>query len=245
MHLPLLKVMLILTVLRTLREEKLRNQPTSSDFVSLPEGAHRSLSQVSRPFSCLPPNGQPPSTPARDTQKYLYFIPVLAWTVSCSDSPCRCRNFSSCFSSAARLSFPGQPAAGGQALGTALCFLPFRRASLGFCKLGLWGGISAQEGLYKCMVHARGCEERPSMPSGCPSAGSSGAPTPQSAGRRAQCHHAPTGTRRRELGCVAQEDHGATERYFSPSHSLYYCNWLVLIDAQDGFWPRSAILFIC
>lgn len=235
MYLALLKVMLILMVLRKLREEKLLKQTTSSDFVGLPEGVHRSLSQVSRGFSCLPPNRQPPSTPARDMQKYLYFIPVSARTVSCSDSPCRCRNFSSCFSSAARLGFPGQPAAGGQVLGTALCFLPFRSTSLGFCRLGLWVGISAQAGLYKCMVHTRSYKERPSMLSRRWSVGSSGASTLQSAERRARCHHTPTSTRWYELDCVAQEDYRTMERYLSPSHSLYYCNWLILIDAQDGF----------
>lgn len=244
MPLALLEVLLILTVLRKLKE-KLPKQTASSDFVSLPEGVHRLLSQVSCSFSCLPPNSRPPSTPARDMQKYLYFIPVSARTVSCSDSPCRCKNFSSCFSSAARLSFPGQPAAGGQARGATLCFLPFRSASLGFCRLGLWGGISAQAGLYKCMVHTWSCKESPSMPSRCWSVGSSGAYTLQSAERRAQCHHTPTSTRRYELGCVAQEDHRTMEQYFSPSHSLYYCNWLILIDAQDGFWPRSATSFIC
>lgn len=40
MHLALLKVVLILTMLRKLRGEKLLKQTTSSDAVSLPEGAH-------------------------------------------------------------------------------------------------------------------------------------------------------------------------------------------------------------
>lgn len=252
MHFAWLKVLLILRVLRNLREEKLLKQTTSPGFVSLPEGAHgraqadhgdrQLLTLVPLNFSCVLTNSPPPSPPARAVQKYLYFIPVSARTVSCSDSPWRCRNFSSCFSWAAGLGCPGQPAAGGPALGTTLCFLPFRSASLGFWRLGLWGGMSAQLGLYKCMVHTL---RRPSMPSRYRSVGSSRASTLQSAERRAQCHHAPTSTRRYELGYVAQEDHRTMERYFSPSHSLYYCNWLILIDAQDGFWPRSAILFSC
>jgi len=131
----------------------------SSDVVSPPEGVHRLFSQVCHSSRCSRLNSQPPSTPSRDVQEYLYFIPVSARTVSCSDSPCRCRNFSSCFSSAAGLSFADQPAAGGQALGTTLGFFPFRSASLGFCRLGLWGGMSAQEGLYKCMVDTRSCRD--------------------------------------------------------------------------------------
>lgn len=125
------------------------------------------LSQVPCSLSCLLPCRQPPNTPSRHMQKYLYFIPVSARTVSCSDSPCRCRNFSSCFSSVAWLSFPGQPTAGGQALRPTLCFLPFKSASLGFCRLGLWGGISAQAGLYKCMVHTWSCKGRPLVTRKC------------------------------------------------------------------------------
>lgn len=173
--------------------------------------------------------------------EYLYFIPVSARTVSCSDSPCRRRNLSSCLSSASRLRCPRQPAAGGQARGAALCFLPLRGASPGFCRLGLWGGMSAQEGLYRCMVRAGAAGTLSAQQTrGC------GAPAvpfqPKARGEESAVPSQPRCPRCHELGRLAP---GTVERHLSPPYSLYYCNWLILADARGEFWPKSAILFIC
>lgn len=151
MHLPLLEA-----VLMSCGAQLAERSPSSSRHrwvsaacpaVHTGSGTQPDTHQGERPAGLADPPHAAPRHP-----RYLYFIPVSARTVSCRDSPCTCRNFSSCFSSAAPLAFPAQPHRGGQILGTTLGFLPFRSASLGFCKLGLCGGMSAQAGLYKCMV---------------------------------------------------------------------------------------------
>lgn len=91
--------------------------------------------------------------PPRGLCPYLYTIPACAWTLSRSDSPWRCRNLSSCLRSLAPLALPA-PAVG-WSLGATLVFLPRSGASLAFCRAGLWVGMSAQEGLYKCMAPHR------------------------------------------------------------------------------------------
>lgn len=145
--------------------------------------------------------------PAQVPATYLYLM-----VLSCRHSPCSCRNLSSCFLSLLGLRAPGQPAAGLLARGVS----PARRPR------GLGGGMSAQDGLYRCMVAT------PALGTQLLSPGAEPGAIPG---------------RILELGWFSPLF--LVFLGFSPRLSSCCCNQPLVVDAQDGFWPRSAILFIC
>lgn len=79
-------------------------------------------------------------------------MPVSALVVSCNEIPWTCKNFSRYFRSVAPLGLTGQQAVWGGGLVTARCRLHFRADSLDLGRPSLGLGMSAQAGLYRCML---------------------------------------------------------------------------------------------
>lgn len=79
-------------------------------------------------------------------------MPVSALVVSCNEIPWTRKNFSRYFRSAAPLGLTGQQAAWGGGFVTARCRLHFRADSLDLGRPSLGLGMSAQAGLYRCIL---------------------------------------------------------------------------------------------